>query len=248
MFEPIAHRESAVDMCAAALRGAILRGDVGPGSRLPAERALATSFGVNRVTVRSALARLAAARLLSVRQGSGYVVRDFRREGGTDLLPGLVRLASDCGNLVSAARDLLLVRRHLARAVLERLVQDADAAGMRRIRDAVDVLGTTILQQLGTDAIAAADVGVLQAVVGATQSPVLATFVNPVVQLMRELPELRAAIYAAPETNIAGYQAFLAWLETRLVDRIDDIVAVLAAGDEAALARLASTVEEVKAS
>src|SRR5690606_17342196 len=94
LFEPIAPRESAVETCARTLRRAIIEGKIPVGSRLPPERKLAESFGVNRVTVRGALAQLATSRLLSVRQGSGYVVRDFREEGGPDLIAGLAELAA----------------------------------------------------------------------------------------------------------------------------------------------------------
>ena len=84
--EPLPPRSSAVDACADALRRAIVGGDLAVGARLPPERTLAGQFGINRVTVRSALARLARERLLTVRQGSGYVVQDYRRHAGPDLI------------------------------------------------------------------------------------------------------------------------------------------------------------------
>ena len=52
------------DACAAELRRMILSGELAPGERLPPERALAERFSVNRVTLRSALARVAATGLL----------------------------------------------------------------------------------------------------------------------------------------------------------------------------------------
>lgn len=78
--------ESAFDACAWALRRAILAGESPPGTRLPPERTPADAFGVNRVTVRSARARLDAERLVSIQQGSGYEVRDFERTAGPDLI------------------------------------------------------------------------------------------------------------------------------------------------------------------
>ncbi len=109
-FDPLEPAESAVDRCAHALRRAILDGAIAPGERLPPERRLAEDFCVNRVTVRSALAQLAASRLVSVRQGSGYVVRDFRRVGGPDLIAQLAELAREDGDLASVVRDLLSIR------------------------------------------------------------------------------------------------------------------------------------------
>jgi DNA-binding transcriptional MocR family regulator len=60
-----------VDHCAGRIRESILGGEISAGTRLPPERALAERFGVNRVTVRGALARLEAEGLVDVRQGSG---------------------------------------------------------------------------------------------------------------------------------------------------------------------------------
>lgn len=54
------------------------RGELPPGTRLPPERALASSLGVNRSTVALAYAELAAAGLIERRQGSGTTVRADR--------------------------------------------------------------------------------------------------------------------------------------------------------------------------
>lgn len=55
----------------------IAQGRLQPGERLPAEHALAESFGVNRHTVRQALGSLAARGLLRVQHGRGTFVADF---------------------------------------------------------------------------------------------------------------------------------------------------------------------------
>ena len=57
-----------------ALERAIREGQLAGGDALPAERDLAALFGVSRVTVRQALAQLAARGLLSRRHGSGTFV------------------------------------------------------------------------------------------------------------------------------------------------------------------------------
>ncbi len=129
---------SAVDACAESLQAAILEGTHPAGERLPPERELATTFGVGRATVRSALGRLATRGLLEVRQGSGYAVRDFRRAGGMELLPQLAKLSDDRGEL-TIARELLRVRRHLAVALVERLAE-LDGADLDRAHAAIDTL------------------------------------------------------------------------------------------------------------
>ncbi|HSO35136.1 MAG TPA: GntR family transcriptional regulator, partial [Labilithrix sp.] len=120
-------RETAAAACTQALRDAILSGELPAGARLPPERELAERYGVTRLTLRSALARLGAEHLLSVRQGSGYTVRDYLRSGGLDLVGALASLAGTPREQLAIVRDLLLVRRQLARAMVERLVEVADA-------------------------------------------------------------------------------------------------------------------------
>lgn len=59
---------------AATLRDEIAQGAYAPGDRLPTEAALAARFGVNRHTLRRALADLAEAGLVQPRRGSGVFV------------------------------------------------------------------------------------------------------------------------------------------------------------------------------
>lgn len=58
------------------LRDGIASGRLKPGSALPTEDELARDYDVSRVTVRRALAELAADRLIERRQGSGTFVRN----------------------------------------------------------------------------------------------------------------------------------------------------------------------------
>ncbi len=236
MFQPIAPRESAVDACAAALRRAILAGELEVGDRLPAERRLAEAFGVNRMTLRGALGQLAAAGLLDVRQGRGHAVRDFRHEGGPDLLPGLSELAATPSERAAIVDDLLRVRRHLARAVLEKLAERSrvDCAPVRR---AIDAFAEVV--DADSAAVGEADLAVVRAVAGATGSAVLQLCSNPIERAVREMPWLRAVIYASPEHNLVGWRALLAWMEgERSMESIDRIVGLLASRDEAAVARV----------
>src|SRR5262245_38831500 len=106
-------RASATVAAEQAIRRAILDGRIAAGDKLPPERDLAATLGVSRLTLRAALATLAAAGLITVRHGSGYRVADFRQTGGSDLLGGLVEVAGETGRLVDSAADLLRVRRHL---------------------------------------------------------------------------------------------------------------------------------------
>lgn len=91
----------------------IVRGRVAPGANLPPERSLVEMLGVNRGAVREALKRLAQAGLVSIQQGGGTTVLDFRRTGGLDLLTNLL-FHGDGTVDFKVARGLMEMRQALA--------------------------------------------------------------------------------------------------------------------------------------
>jgi len=233
---PISPREPAHQAAEQVLRRAILRGELTAGERLPPERELAVKLGVSRLTLRSALAMLDAAGLISVRHGSGYVVRDFVRDGGPDLLAGLTELAGERGDLPPIAADLLRVRRHLAHAALEHLVEHPPtAAAVRAVTLAIDAMA-----EVGTDlvAIARADLAVIEAILDATRSPVLRLSLNPVTAVVSSNAVLRAAIYRDPASNVAGWRLFAAWMSRPRAAELGKLLEVLAVRDAGTLAEL----------
>ena len=66
--------QSLHDQLAGQLRKAIADGDLGPGEKLPAARALAESLGVNVHTLLRAFQALREEGLLDVRRGRGTIV------------------------------------------------------------------------------------------------------------------------------------------------------------------------------
>jgi GntR family transcriptional repressor for pyruvate dehydrogenase complex len=74
-LDRLAGARSLTDRVAEKLARLVERGDVTPGSRLPAEKDMAARFGVSRTVVREAVARLKYAGVLASRQGSGVYVR-----------------------------------------------------------------------------------------------------------------------------------------------------------------------------
>lgn len=221
---------TAVEECERAVRRALLAGDYAPGERLPPERALAEALGVNRTTLRAALGRLASARLLSVRQGSGYVVRDFRLVAGLELLPDLAVLARERGDgIAPMVADLLEVRRRLAVMALERVARRAaeDRLDPAPIRAAVERFVELVREGAATDELADADLEIMAALLDATGSQVLGLIINPVSLVVRELEPLRCAMYRAPETNALAYGLLLAWLRAPDATVIPRVLAVL---------------------
>jgi DNA-binding FadR family transcriptional regulator len=240
---PIA-RATAATACADALRGHILRGDFPPGDRLPAERELCAQLGVSRITLRSALATLAAERLIDVRPGSGAVVADYLHTAGPELLAAWLAMAASDDGAVAIA-DLLAIRRALARVVLERLERQADKRSIAGIRDAVDELAAVVAAGAVSAAIARADLNVTRAILTAIESPVLQLCMNPIATVVMTLTPLRDAIYAQPEENVAGYRQLLALLAERRREGLADAVsAILEDNDERTLRRLRRRAEK----
>jgi GntR family transcriptional regulator, transcriptional repressor for pyruvate dehydrogenase complex len=229
---------SAADTCLRVLRGEILSGDLPPGLRLPPERALAERFRVNRVTVRRALSRLEAEHLVSVRQGSGYCVRDYRRTGGPDLIATLASLAHTAKDRAVIVRDLLAVRRQLARATLERLVESADEDALRSVESAIDRFAAAADANAPVAELAAADLDVVAALVAATGSAVLQLCFNPVAALLRELPMLQDVMYRDPHSNVSAFRAVLELVRKRSLAGAEVAIDLLADRDAATVQAL----------
>jgi GntR family transcriptional repressor for pyruvate dehydrogenase complex len=193
---------------------------------------------VSRLTLRAGLAKVASMGLIEVKQGSGYRVQDFRRIGGPDLLPGIADLAKRRGEFPAVAAELLRVRRHLARAVLERLAEARGDGCPARVGEAVAVFARTVEEGAGSEALARADLAVLAALLDATGSPVLALCLNPISAVVAGMPALREAMYAEPRGNVEGWRLLLAWLLARPADLIETIVGELERRDKVTLRRL----------
>lgn len=118
------------------LRLVILRGDVEVGDRLPPERELAPSFGTNRNTLREAIRSLEVQGLVTVRQGDGVRVADFRRSGELSILPDLIQVSSP-EDRREILHDILLMRRKMAVEVARMAGASADDAAIRRLRELI---------------------------------------------------------------------------------------------------------------
>lgn len=100
------------EQIAAQVRRLVGRGDVRPGDRLPAARALAADLGVNTNTVLRAYRELARDDIVELRPGRGATVNE---------VPSVKRLYHLADELVEEARRLGVTRGELGALLIERM-------------------------------------------------------------------------------------------------------------------------------
>ena len=89
LFEPI-KTESLKDVFVSKFEQLILSGEIPAGERLPSERELVNQLKVSRSVVHAGLLDLAAIELITLKQPTGAIVNDFKKEGSLSILLPLV--------------------------------------------------------------------------------------------------------------------------------------------------------------
>jgi GntR family transcriptional repressor for pyruvate dehydrogenase complex len=117
----------------------IVRGRMAPGIQLPSERELCEALGVNRGALREALKRLSQAGLVSISQGGGTKVLDFRRTAGLDLLDRLL-FRGDGTVDFDVARGIMEMRAALAPDIARLCALRADASVAHALLEIVDAM------------------------------------------------------------------------------------------------------------
>lgn len=127
-------RPSLVDVLEQRLRGEIVDGTYPPGSLLPPERELAERYGVTRTTVKHTLVRLAQVGLITTRHGVGSEVCDWRRTGGTELLPLLAGAVGGAGDPTGVLADVVEARSVIGAEMAALAASRVDRAAAGRLR------------------------------------------------------------------------------------------------------------------
>jgi GntR family transcriptional repressor for pyruvate dehydrogenase complex len=236
---PVA-RSSVVDAVATRLQNEILAGRIAAGSRLPSERELSLALGVNRLTLRAALARLEAQGLVATRHGAGTIVASWRERAGLDALTTLI------GSLTPwepTWRELLESMLELRRVLASEGVALAASRHTAADLDTMLAIAAQQKERVG-DAIvfARGDVAFQRAVVHAGRNIGLELVLNTFARLPEEFPDLTAALYDRREESLGFYDACVALIQTGDEDRARATVReALEAVDAAWYARNAPT-------
>ena len=110
---------------AAQLRQAIREGRYVHGEKLPAERQFATAFGASRATIRTALVRLEAERLVTRRLGAGTFVNFLARDDTGDVTE------------LTSPLELIDVRLGLEPSMVRLAVLNATGRDIERLASAI---------------------------------------------------------------------------------------------------------------
>jgi GntR family transcriptional regulator, transcriptional repressor for pyruvate dehydrogenase complex len=234
-FAPVS-RASVVDAVVARLRADIVAGRLEAGSKLPAERELAAAFGVNRLTLRAALAQLEAIGFVQTKHGMGTVVLPWRERVGLEHLGTLARSISPSeGPWEEVVRSMLELRRMLAAEGLALAAERCEASHLEEVRA---VMASQAEKLEDPIAFARGEVAFQRVLARASKNVALELVLNNLARFFEEVPGLTKLLYDRCDDSMQVYPMILAILENRAASDARSLVpAFLAASDEAWLAR-----------
>ncbi len=189
------------DQVAALLQEMILKKQLKPGDKLPAERELCEQFGVSRTVIREAVRALTARGLLEVNRGSGTVVSQVSAQSITDALVMMLQ--------VNQQATLENIRE--MRQLLE--VEIAGLAAQRRSQADIEQAAALIQRAAehpgDVDVFVETDVGFHMALANASQNILFTIMLDSVNGIMVGVRRLGASLPQTPVRALAHHTAIL---------------------------------------
>jgi GntR family transcriptional regulator, transcriptional repressor for pyruvate dehydrogenase complex len=202
----------------------VLSGRYQAGERLPPQRALAAELGVNLASVREGVKRLEQLRLVETRHGDGMRVRDWRAQGGLDVLVHAVA--------ASGALDAALVREVFEARRL--LLTEASALAAERRTDEQAALLARLATDLRTEADGTTaqrlDLAFMATVIEAARNVAFSLIANSIRDVYLQSLDLFRAIVERPSE--VGYEAVAAAIAEGDAERARAAMAALARAQE----------------
>lgn len=196
--EPLS-RLTVVDELEARLSAEILDGTLAAGALLPPERELAERHGVNRTTVRSALARLERSGLIETRQGSGSRVRALEEGAGAEVLP---LITGGSGHKREWLAEVFEARSYVGALIASRAAAKRRPEHVRELR--------ALLERIRTAPSAAeaqrADAELHRVLARATGNRVFILLVNTMLRAYRPLHRRLRRTFADPRAIAAALE------------------------------------------
>ncbi len=222
-FDSPVARAGVMDAVTDRLRDEILSGRLLVGSALPSERELALSLGVNRLTLRAALARLETLGLIVTRHGARTTVASWRERAGLEALTALI--GSSIAPENPAWRELLTsmmeIRRILASEAVALAAERHDEFDLEAMTVAADAQRSRVDDPI---AFAKGDIVFQRAVVRAAQNVGLELLLNSFARFPEEQPRLVAALYENPRLSVEFYPLIMDLVRARDPDAARTLV------------------------
>ena len=195
-----------------------------PGEKLPTQRRLAADFGVNMASVREAVKRLEQLGLVEVRHGDAMRVRDWRADGGLDVVAHVLFRA---GGLDLPTLDALLEARRLMLREAARLAAERRSDGSRLVElaDRMAAAGSHEEAQL-------IDFAFFSELVEAAGNVVFVLILNSIRRLYFDRAELFHPLVEDREALAPLYARAARAVEARDADEAAEAVEALAAEQE----------------
>jgi len=171
----------------------IIRGEIPPGERLPTEREIAESLGVNRSTVREAVKKLEALELVEIKHGRGVFVKDYLDSCSMDLL-GRILFLDGVPNL-EILRGLLDLRKLVLPEIARRAAMNRTELDVEALRRAVQDTGVPVAER---------DHRVHNLIARASGNPLFAILLNSFTRLLAD----HASVYFDRAENRQRSEAF----------------------------------------
>lgn len=185
------------------LLAAIENGEYPPGEKLPSERLLCESFGVSRVSVREALAGLAATGLIEVRQGSGAFVR--RRVSDEYAGPFGLYIAANRHDL----GELLLVRGALDGIAAAEAATKSTAKSRKHLESVHKKFAAAVEAEADPRTLSDLDVMFHEAIASASQGSLLPDMLEHLNSVLVESRHILFAQSGQPKRSLKDHASIL---------------------------------------
>jgi len=160
------------------IKGAILRGAMKPGDKLPPERELVERFKASRISVREALKTLETFGLLTIKPGSGVFVAEVDSKPLSESLSSLLRLQKASINELTEARVIL--EPNIAWLATQRITSEEIQRLERNIEETRAVLRSNRLAYHP-------NIEFHALLAEATHNPVIALMMKPLFNVLEEM-------------------------------------------------------------
>lgn len=194
-----------------------------PGEMLPSVRLLAAEYDVNRTTAQLVLARLQAAGFVDAHRNVGFLVRDIRLYGGTEVWQHIFRFSRQLPDTAAKIfKDIIEIDELLLTRAVQTIAEDPrryEAAPTRRAVDRLELLAATRPQSLAD--VVRAELHALRTVMAAVDQVMFLAAFNSAGEMLIQMPEAVQAFYVyEPRSHAKAWRVFVTtWEKGRPFDR-----------------------------